>query len=100
MSVNTITNFQSAVNALAPASKNTYSLTYNPVNPNGSYSCQLLKNGVPFLTNLVYGGAQSGSAWDFIGPTDTNPGGAVVTYVSPDNVAVSTDAQFFLNSLT
>lgn len=99
MSVSTIANFQSAVAAVSPASKNVYNLTYNPTNPNGSVSCQLFKNGVAFLSNFVYGGAQSGSAQDFFGPWDQNTSGIVVSFTSPDGVHIeSLDAQQFINS--
>lgn len=98
MSVSTITAFQSAVAALAPASGNVYNLTYSPKNPNGTYSCVLTLNGVSILAPFVYNAAQSGSqysaqAWD------QNASGITVSFVSPDGVRETADAQRFLNSL-
>jgi hypothetical protein len=94
MAVNTIAAFQTAIAALTPVSKNTYSLTYLPVNADGSYNCTLLKNGVAFLSNLVYKGEQSSVSSD-----DANPGGFAVTFNTPDGVRGYADCVLFLATL-
>lgn len=94
MAVNTITAFQTAVGALAPASGNKYTFTYAPQNPNGTYNGTLKKNGVNFLSQFTYNGA-----WSSEGTSDANPSGASVSFVSPDGIEATADAQQWLNSL-
>ena len=94
MSVTTVANFVTAVNAVSPASKNVYAVTGYTTFPNGSSSVVITKNGAAFLT-VIYEAAIS----QFEPVNDANPNAISVRWVGADGVQHVSDAQQFVNWL-
>jgi hypothetical protein len=94
MSVSTVANFVTAVNAVVPASGNVYNASVYTTNPNGTATVTVTKNGAAFLT-VVY----EASVSQFEAANDANTGGWSVRFVGADGVQKVEDAQKFVNWL-
>ena len=91
MSVSTVANFVTAVNA---ASGTKYVVTGYTTYSNSLSSVTITKNGAAFLT-VIYEGVLS----QFEPATDANSGGFSVRWVGADGVQHVNDAQSFVNYL-
>jgi len=94
MSVNTVANFVTAVNAVSPVSKNVYAVTGYTTYSNSISSVVITKNGAAFLT-VIYENAVSA----FVAENDANTSAMSVRWVGPDGVQHVSDAQQFINWL-
>jgi len=96
MSVSSVANFVTAVNAIGKtAAGNTYLATGYTKFPNGTASVTITQNGAAFLT-VVYEGVLS----QFVAASDLDSGGISVRWVGAGGVQKVMDAQAFINFLS